>query len=103
GHDAAAPSGRCAGSLLALLLAHRVVGTPVARGVGGTGPLLMLQVHRSIGPWVHGSMDPCTWSYRPAFGPPIDSVMSFADWLLPLLLITPDDEHGRDPFEALHE
>ena len=29
--------------------------------------------------------------------------MSFADWLLPLLLITPDDEHGRDPFEALHE
>jgi hypothetical protein len=29
--------------------------------------------------------------------------MSFADWLLPLLLITPDDEHGRDPFETLNE
>jgi hypothetical protein len=29
--------------------------------------------------------------------------MSFADWLLPLLLITPDDEHGRDPFETLKE
>jgi hypothetical protein len=30
-------------------------------------------------------------------------MMSFADWLLPLLLITPDDEHGRDPFETLKE
>jgi hypothetical protein len=29
--------------------------------------------------------------------------MAFADWLLPLLLITPDDEHGRDPFETLKE
>lgn len=29
--------------------------------------------------------------------------MAFADWLLPLLLITPDDEHGRDPFEALKD
>jgi len=29
--------------------------------------------------------------------------MSFADWLLPLLLITPDDEHGRDPFETPYE
>jgi hypothetical protein len=29
--------------------------------------------------------------------------MAFADWLLPLLLITPDDEHGRDPFETLSE
>ena len=42
-------------------------------------------------------------SYSPAFGPPILSVMAFADWLLPLLLITPDDEHGRDPFETLRE
>ena len=25
--------------------------------------------------------------------------MAFADWLLPLLLITPDDEHGRAPFD----
>jgi hypothetical protein len=25
--------------------------------------------------------------------------MSFADWLLPLLLITIDDEHGRSPFD----
>jgi hypothetical protein len=25
--------------------------------------------------------------------------MSFADWLLPLLLITLDDEHGRAPFD----
>jgi len=30
-------------------------------------------------------------------------LMAFADWLLPLLLITPDDEHGRDPFETLKE
>ena len=42
-------------------------------------------------------------SYSPASRPPIESVMSFADWLLPLLLITPDDEHGRDPFETLNE
>ena len=42
-------------------------------------------------------------SYSPASRPPIESVMSFADWLLPLLLITPDDEHGRDPFETLKE
>jgi hypothetical protein len=25
--------------------------------------------------------------------------MAFADWLLPLLLITLDDEHGRAPFD----
>jgi hypothetical protein len=25
--------------------------------------------------------------------------MSFADWLLPLLLIPLDDEHGRAPFD----
>ena len=25
--------------------------------------------------------------------------MAFADWLLPLLLITTDDEHGRAPFD----
>jgi hypothetical protein len=48
-------------------------------------------------------MDPLNPSYSPALAPPIDSVMSFADWLLPLLLITPDDEHGRDPFETLTE
>jgi hypothetical protein len=29
--------------------------------------------------------------------------MAFADWLLPLLLITLDDEHGRDPFETPHD
>ena len=29
--------------------------------------------------------------------------MAFADWLLPLLLITPDDEHGRDPFQTPHD
>jgi hypothetical protein len=27
--------------------------------------------------------------------------MAFADWLLPLLLLTADDEHGREPFEWL--
>jgi hypothetical protein len=25
--------------------------------------------------------------------------MAFADWLLPLLLLAPDDEHGREPFD----
>jgi hypothetical protein len=25
--------------------------------------------------------------------------MAFADWLLPLLLLAPDDEHGRVPFD----
>lgn len=25
--------------------------------------------------------------------------MAFADWLLPLLLLTADDEHGRMPFD----
>ena len=25
--------------------------------------------------------------------------MAFADWLLPLLLLTADDEHGRVPFD----
>jgi hypothetical protein len=25
--------------------------------------------------------------------------MSFADWLLPLLLLSPEDEHGRLPFD----
>ena len=25
--------------------------------------------------------------------------MAFADWLLPLLLLTADDEHGRIPFD----
>ncbi len=25
--------------------------------------------------------------------------MSFADWLLPLLLLSADDEHGRVPFD----
>ena len=48
----------------------------------------------------HGPMDPWTFSYSPALRLPIEPVMSFADWLLPLLLITPDDEHGRDPFET---
>jgi hypothetical protein len=27
--------------------------------------------------------------------------MAFADWLLPLLLLTADDEHGREPFDWL--
>jgi hypothetical protein len=48
-------------------------------------------------------MDLWTLSYSPAFRPPIESVMAFADWLLPLLLITLDDEHGRDPFETPHD
>jgi hypothetical protein len=53
--------------------------------------------------WTYGPMDPWTCSYSAACRQPIKSLMSFADWLLPLLLITPDDEHGRDPFETLNE
>ena len=42
----------------------------------------------------------CNHHYSPALRLPIEPVTAFADWLLPLLLITPDDEHGRDPFET---
>jgi hypothetical protein len=37
--------------------------------------------------------------YRQLEPGPIHPRMAFADWLLPLLLLTADDEHGRLPFD----